>query len=82
MDWAQASLPHESTGLTPYEVEFGCAPQHPWDWRRRTERRTFSKLPKQEQETRQQAQDYAKARHDAVKLATEIAQQGLQRAQA
>ncbi len=31
MDWAQASLPHESTGLTPYEVEFGCAPQHPWD---------------------------------------------------
>ena len=23
MDWAQATLPHETTGLSPYEVEFG-----------------------------------------------------------
>ena len=36
MDFAQATLPHESTGLTPYELELGFPPRMSYDWREQT----------------------------------------------
>ena len=36
MDFAQASLPHKSTGMSPYELELGHAPRQHWDWEERT----------------------------------------------
>jgi len=36
MDFAQASLPHESTGMSPYELELGHTPRQHWDWEERT----------------------------------------------
>ena len=40
MDWAQAILPHETTGLSPYEIEFGHQPVYHWDWEERTKAST------------------------------------------
>jgi transposase InsO family protein len=77
MDWAQAILPHETTRLSPYEIEFGHQPVHHWDW----EERTKTSYTVQEKMSREEAQSYAKARHDAVRLATEIARKGISRAQ-
>ena len=33
MDFAQATLPHESTGISPYELELGFPARLPYDWR-------------------------------------------------
>ena len=77
MDWAQATLPHESTGLSPFEIEFGHQAAHHWDWKARTR----SAAAPREQMTREEAQAYAKARHDAVQRATEIAREGVTKAQ-
>ena len=77
MDWAQAILPHETTGLSPYEIEFGHQPIHHWDWKERTRTSPTAR----EQMSREEAQNYAKVRHDAVKAATEIAQRGVAQAQ-
>ena len=77
MDWAQATLPHETTGLSPYEIEFGHQAVHHWDW----EARTLRSSTVREQMTRQEAQTYAQVRHDAIKIATEIAREGIARAQ-
>jgi predicted aspartyl protease len=82
MDWAQAILPHQSTGLSPYEVEFGHQPRYHWDWQQRSK---ITGLPAYEKRSRQQAQAFAKQRYEAVKKATElstsIARQGIERAQ-
>lgn len=32
MDYAQATLPHESTGLAPIQVEMGYLPRTSFDW--------------------------------------------------
>jgi len=77
MDWAQAILPHDTTGLSPYEIEFGHQPTHHWDW----EERTKTSPTAREQKSREEAQSYARTRHNAVKLATEIAQRGIAQAQ-
>lgn len=76
MDWAQATLPHESTGLSPFEIEFGHKAVHHWDWEKRT-----VDAPAPEQLTRDTAQQYAKLRHDAVRYATDLARGNLSRAQ-
>ena len=40
MDFAQATLPHESTGLAPFQVEFGYEPRTSFDWNRPKEKLT------------------------------------------
>ena len=77
MDWAQAILPHETTGLSPYEIEFGHQPTYHWDWAERTK----SSPTIREQMSREEAQSYTKTRHEAIKAATEIAQRGIAQAQ-
>ena len=78
MDWAQATLPHETTGLSPYEIEFGHrAPQH-WDWEARTH--VDAGTPR-ERMTRDEARAYVKVRHEAVQLATNIARESMAKAQ-
>ena len=69
-------MPHESTGLSPFEIEFGHKAVHHWDWETRT-----TDAPAPEQLTRDTAQKYAKLRHDAVKYATDLARGNLSRAQ-
>jgi transposase InsO family protein len=34
IDYAQATLPHESTGLSPFQIEFGYEPRTSFDWNR------------------------------------------------
>jgi transposase InsO family protein len=38
MDFAQASLTHESTGISPFELEFGYKPRMHFDWKERTKK--------------------------------------------
>ena len=77
MDWAQATLPHESTGLAPYQIEMGIKPRLHWNWRERTTDAPTAR----EQMTREEAQQYAKVRYDAFLRAREIAQAGIKAAQ-
>jgi hypothetical protein len=37
MDYAQATLPHKSTRLSPFQIEFGYKPQTSFDWKQPTE---------------------------------------------
>jgi len=73
MDFAQAMLPHDSTGLSPYETEFGAKPRMHWDW----EVRTKVQKPANEEMARESARQFAIRRE----LAWEIAKDGLRRAQ-
>lgn len=73
MDFAQAILPHESTGLSPYELELGHKPRLHFDW----ENRTRNSATPREQLTREEAQQFAKRAHEAV----EFARQNLKKAQ-
>ena len=66
MDFAQATLPHESTGIPPFELEFGYKPRMQFDWRERTDL-TDKSLPPTERMTRAAAQEMAKRAHDAWK---------------
>ena len=77
MDWAQAILPYETTGLSPYEIEFGYQPTHHWDWAERTK----SSPTIREQMSREEAQSYAQTRQEAVGIAIEIARRGIDQAQ-
>ena len=36
IDFVQAILPHESTGIAPFELEFGYKPRMQWNWKERT----------------------------------------------
>ena len=67
MDYAQATLPHESTGLRPYEIEFGMRPRQHYDWEERT--RTFSSPT--ERMNREQAQSFAQRAHQVWQWARE-----------
>lgn len=74
MDFAQAVLPHESTGLSPMEVETGHLPRMSYDWEERTKK--FA-TPREEL-SRTEAQGFVKRIEDAVQFARE----GILRAQA
>lgn len=37
MDRVQATLPHSSTGLPPYQILFGSVPKQSWDWKQEVE---------------------------------------------
>ena len=34
MDYAQATLPHDSTGMSPFHLEYGYEPRTSFDWDR------------------------------------------------
>lgn len=65
MDYAQAILPHESTGMAPFEVETGCLPRMSYDWEERT--RKFGS-PREEL-NRTQAQEFVSRIEEAVQFA-------------
>ena len=58
MDNVQATLPHESTGLSPHEVLFACEMPSTLDWSRRTDLEDVD-IPKREKEIREGAQKMA-----------------------
>lgn len=61
VDMAQACLPHESTGLSPFMIETGCEPRMSYDWNKRTTEFDSSSS----RMTRQAAQEYAARIHAA-----------------
>jgi len=60
MDYAQATLPHDSTGLSPFHIEFGYEPRTSFDWNRPTEPATARERLNQEE-----AQQLARRMHNA-----------------
>ena len=68
MDFAQAVLPHESTGMSPFELEFGYPPRMHFDWEERT--KEPSQTPR-ETLSRTTAQEFAKRAHEAWEQAKE-----------
>ena len=80
LDFAQATLPHESTGLTPYELELSFPPRMSYNWREQTR----EPVPPNERMTREEAVAYAERAHKIwqhVREALRTAQQR-QKAQA
>jgi len=66
MDYAHATLPHDSTGFAPIELEMGYLPRTSFDWNRPTDPQTvWEKLSWQE------AQQYAKRLESAWEIARE-----------
>ena len=63
IDYAQAVLTHESTGMLPYKLELGQAPCLHFHWKDRTQLSGTVK----EQLTREKAQTFATRAHNAVK---------------
>jgi hypothetical protein len=74
MDFAQASLTHESTGISPFELEFGYRPRMHFDWKERTKKAATAR----ERLTREEAQIFAARANEAVQWA----RTNLERAQA
>ena len=73
MDYAQLTLPHESLGITLFEVNYGYAPSTSYDWDRPTEPVTVH-----EKLNVEDAKDMATHMHTAW----EVAKGFLQKAQA
>ena len=67
MDFAQATLKHESTGYSPYELELGHKPRLHFNW----EDRSCQASTPTELKTREQAQAFAERAHNAWKSARE-----------
>jgi hypothetical protein len=65
VDFAQAILPHSSTGYPPYELELGRKPRLHFDW----EERTRKAATPRETLTRKEAQAFASRAHEAVEWA-------------
>jgi transposase InsO family protein len=65
MDYANATLPHDSTGFAPIQLEMGYLPRTSFDWNR-PEGET---QPVRERLARQEAQQYAKRLEETWKLA-------------
>jgi len=64
MDYAQATLPHDSTGLAPFYIEFGYEPRTSFDWNQSTVPATA-----RERLNREEAQQFARRMHDAWQTA-------------
>lgn len=74
MDFAAAALPQESTGLSPFQVEFGYEPRTSFDW----EPRVQDPRPPSEELNREQARQMAQRMEDIWKFAATL----MERAQA
>ena len=76
MDYIQATLPHKSTGLLPFQVEFGYKLRTLFDWKLPTKPTNT-----RERLNREEAQEFARRMHKAWELArTNIAKaQGIQK---
>ena len=64
MDYAQATLLHESTGLAPFQIEFGYEPRTSFDWKQPTKPANA-----RERLNRDEAQEYVRRMHKAWELA-------------
>jgi transposase InsO family protein len=64
MDYAQATLPHESTRLAPFQIEFGYEPRTSFDWKQPTKPTTA-----REHLNRDEAQQFARRMHSAWEIA-------------
>ena len=62
LDFAHATQPHDSTGLSPAEVDLGYLPRMTFDWRARTR----SPATPRDRLSSDQAQTFAKRRAEAV----------------
>ncbi len=67
MDFAQAIVPHESTGLSPSQIELGYQPRMSYDWEERT--KDFSKVTAREKLNREEAQTLASRTKESVEWA-------------
>lgn len=65
MDYAQATLPHESTGLALFQIEFCYEPRTSFYWKQPTE-----PAHPRERLNRDEAQQYARRMHDAWTIST------------
>lgn len=65
MDFAAATLPHETTGLAPTEIEMGFIPRMHFDWDTRTTQFDNSR----ERFNKEDAQHWAKRIHEAYTIA-------------
>jgi len=74
MDYAQATLPQDSTTLPPIQIELGYVPRTSFDWSRPV---TDEPVSVRKQFSRDEAVEFAKRMHGAW----EIARSGIQRAQ-
>jgi transposase InsO family protein len=74
MDFAQAALPHDSTGLAPFYIEFGYEPRTSFDW-------TPPSAPANAREriNREEAQQLAKRMYNAWQTARENMQKAQER---
>ena len=61
MDYAQLSLPHESIGMSPFELLKGYRPRTTWDWSKPPEPPSTAR----EKLNQEQAIGFAKRMHDA-----------------
>jgi hypothetical protein len=60
MDYAQATLPHDSTGFAQIQIEMGYLPRTSFDWKNAEEPLTV-----RERLSREKAQDFTSRLHDA-----------------
>ena len=72
MDYAQATLPHDSTGFAPIELEMGYLPRTSFDWNQSNDPKTT-----REKLSRDEAQQYVKR----LESAWEIARKNIRKAQ-
>jgi transposase InsO family protein len=71
MDYAYATLPHDSTGFAPIELEMGYLPRTSFDWNRPTDPQTVREML-----SREEARQYVKR----LEHAWEIARENIQKA--
>jgi hypothetical protein len=74
MDYAQATLPQDSTTLPPIQIELGYVPRTSFDWSRPD---TDEPVSVRKQLSRDEAVEFAKRMHSAW----ETARKGIQHAQ-
>ena len=69
MDYAQLTLPHESIGMSPFELLYGHPPRTSFDWKRPQEPATA-----RERLNRDEARDLAQVMHQGWETARTIIQ--------
>ena len=75
MDYAQLTLPHESIGMSPYELLYGHSPRTSFDWKNSPEPATA-----REHLNREEAQSLAKIMHQGWETARTIMEKAQEKA--